>query len=339
MMGNLILDIEGVELSREDQEILQHPAVCGVILFTRNYQSTEQLNALIQAIRNTTSKRLLIGVDQEGGRVQRFREGFISLPALRTIGHLYDEQPQKALYIAQQHAWLMATELLALDIDFSFAPVLDLDKSLSEVIGDRAFHGSPAIVSALGMAYLQGMRQAGMGAIGKHFPGHGSVAADSHTAIPIDTRPYDAIVKEDIVPFADMATYLTGIMPAHVIYSAVDPLPAGFSSFWLQTELRQRLGFTGAIFSDDLTMAGAAVVGSIAERAALALAAGCDALLVCNDRASAIAVLTLLENRQPYDALTESRLQNMYGKATLPYNELHNTVAWRDAIAALKPLL
>lgn len=294
-----MLDLEGLALTPDEKNLLQHPQVGGVILFTRNYQSHDQLRELIQQIRTTQFAPLLIAVDQEGGRVQRFREGFTRLPAIRTLGEHYQTSPEESKQHAKQMGYQMASELRAFDIDFSFAPVLDLDKEISEVIGDRAFHRDPKIVIELARAYIEGMHDAGMAAIGKHFPGHGSVAADSHTAIPIDDRSYDDVMSEDGLPFIEFSkNAIEGFMPAHIIFEKIDPLPVGFSRFWLQTVLRDRLGFQGAIFSDDLSMAGASVIGNMNERAKQALTAGCDCILICNDRINAVKTLEYLEQKK-----------------------------------------
>lgn len=338
-LGPVILDLIGTEITAEEREILRHPQVGGIILFSRNYHSRDQLQNLIQQIRESSQEPLLITVDHEGGRVQRFREGFTSLPAFEKLGHIYTSDPARAKQIASIHAWLMASELLAFDIDLSFTPVLDLAKGISHVIGDRSFNRDPHVVAELGQAYIKGLQQAGMSAVGKHFPGHGSVAADSHTDIPIDDRDFNVIEQDDLIPFAKLSSQLNAIMPAHVIYSDVDKMPAGFSEFWLQRILRQQLEFEGVIFSDDLTMAGAKVAGSITERAQLALYAGCDSLLVCNDRKSAISVLEELEQQAYiYDPQSPFRLQKLSGRGTLSYQELTKTPAWKEAVNFISKL-
>lgn len=332
-----MLDVAGVELSTEERERLRHPLVGGVILFSRNYHSLEQLQELVSAIHALREPRLLVAVDHEGGRVQRFRDGFTALPAVRRLGVLYDSDRKRAQRLAETCGWLMASELRAAGIDFSFAPVLDLDRGISAVIGDRAFHSDPEAASDLAHAYMIGMKKAGMEATGKHFPGHGAVAADSHTAAPVDKRRYEDIYAEDIVPFERMIHFGMGaIMPAHVIYSSVDAQPAGFSRFWLQEVLRKRLGFKGAIFSDDLSMEGASVVGGAVERAHAALEAGCDMLLVCNDPHAAMQILDGLgEHDNP---VAYARLVRMRGHGHIPWAQLHQDPTWRQACQAVAGL-
>lgn len=288
--GPLMVDVGGLSLTAEDREVLAHPLVGSVILFSRNVDTPEQIRALTDDMR-AARPNLLIAVDQEGGRVQRFREGFTRLPAMRSFGRQHDSDPVAALSAARACGELMAREVRAVGVDFSFAPVLDLDAGISGVIGDRAFHSQPEPAIALIRAFMQGMKAGGMMTIGKHFPGHGSVAADSHLALPVDARAWAEIEAYDLKPFAALARELDGIMPAHVVYPQVDPLPAGFSPFWLKTVLREQLGFQGVIFSDDLCMEGAVGVGPMSERVDVALAAGCDVVLICNNRAEVLGVL------------------------------------------------
>ncbi len=334
-LGPVMVDLAGSELRPEDIDRLRHPACGGVILFARNYQSPEQIERLTRSIRAVREPALLIAVDQEGGRVQRFRESFLSLPPLRALGRRYDQSVAEALALAQRHAWLMASECLAVGVDFSFAPVLDLDYGASGVIGDRALHADPEVVGALAEAYIGGMRRAGMAAVGKHFPGHGFVAADSHVDLPVDTRTWAEIERADLQPFAcGVRAGLAGVMPAHVVYSSCDPQPAGFSRFWLQDVLRERLGFEGVIFSDDLSMAGAGFAGGPAERALAALAAGCEMLLVCNQPAAADATLeTVWRAIQAHPA--NARLERMRAGVTLDWRALHASSEWGDASASL----
>jgi len=313
-LGPVMLDLEGTQLSAEESELLRHPAVGGVILFRRNFECPEQLLALTQAIREADDRGLLIAVDQEGGRVQRFCEGLTRLPAAARFGLLYEQDAQRALEAAREVGWLMAAELRQLGIDFSFAPVLDVEQGLSQVIGDRAFATTPAAVAALASAWLEGVRSAGMAGCGKHFPGHGGVAADSHLELPEDYRPLAALEDADLLPFRRLiAQGLEAMMPAHVRYVAIDPQPAGFSAFWLREMLRRRLRFDGVVISDDLNMAGAAVAGAPAARALAALQAGCDLALICNHREAAIAVVEALADWwRPESA---ARLQRLRGRA------------------------
>lgn len=294
--GPLMLDLEGLELDSQDVELLQRPSVGGLILFSRNYASVNQLRELVGAIRSARPG-ILIAVDQEGGRVQRFREGFSALPPLNILQARYAQNVEKALADARELAWLMATEILDYGLDFSFAPVLDLFTVDSRVIGDRAFSANPQEVSELAQAYISGMHDAGMAATGKHFPGHGSVSADSHLELPEDTRTLEQIAAADLIPFKACAQSLDAVMPAHILYSQVDGHCAGFSPYWLQQVLRQQLGFEGVIFSDDLSMQAAHSVGDCIKRCELALAAGCDMVLLCNDRASAIRCADFLDNQ------------------------------------------
>lgn len=293
--GPVMLDVAGHELSAEERDVLQHPLVGGVILFARNYAEPEQLRALTTAIR-TARPELIISVDHEGGRVQRFRDGFTRLPAMRRLGEAWALDPVFGKSCARQAGLVLAAELRAHGVDLSYAPVLDLDYGVSSVIGDRAFHREPAVATELAREVIAGLAQAGLRAVGKHFPGHGAVEADSHVAIPVDGRGFDAVWAEDIVPFRLLAGELGGVMPAHVIFEHIDARPAGFSPFWLQDVLRGRLGFRGVIFSDDLTMEGASVAGGIRERAAAAHGAGCDMVLVCNRPDLAV---QLLDRWQP----------------------------------------
>ena len=323
-----MVDLAGPDLLPEEGEMLRHPLVGGVILFSRNYISPEQVRDLISRIHDLREPHLLVAVDHEGGRVQRFREGFSRLPAAGRIGEHYGQAPERAVAAAEACGWLMAAELRAVGVDFSFAPVLDLHRGVSQVIDDRAFHRNPEAVARMARGYTKGMQRAGMAAVGKHFPGHGSVEADSHTSLPVDSRSFEDIQTEDLLAFERMIHYgLPAIMPAHVVYPAVDEQPAGFSRLWLQTVLRERLGFQGAIFSDDLSMAGASVAGDFVDRSRTALAAGCDMVLVCNDRDGAHEVLAGLGEYQ--DPVAHARLARMHGRAGTPWDELLATDEWR----------
>ena len=309
-----MFDLQGPELMPVERDLLVHPAAGGVILFTRNYANREQLARLVAEVHAVRDPPLLVAVDHEGGRVQRFRPGFTALPPCAALGRLHDKDPQRARAMAREYGWLMAIELRTLGVDFSFAPVLDLGIGVSQVIGDRAVHTNPRTVTRLAQAYLDGMHEAGMAGVGKHFPGHGSVAADSHCEIPVDGRSLEVITSADLTPFAGLVRAgLDAVMPAHVIYSEVDTVPAGFSEVWLRQVLRQDLGFQGAIFSDDIDMAGARGAGAHSERARRALAAGCDMVLMCNRPEALPAALDALSAlREP---LSEARLARMRGRA------------------------
>lgn len=281
-LGPVMLDVEGLVLTPGECERLRHPLVGGVILFSRNYASRQQLSALTAEIRALRDPSLLITVDHEGGRVQRFRDGFTALPSMRVLGDMWPGDPEGARRLARQAGQVLAAELIRDGVDLSYAPVLDLDYGVSSVIGDRAFHRQPEVTIALAGALIDGMADSGMSCVGKHFPGHGFVEADSHVDTPRDPRDLEAILAEDVMPFRTLAPRLGGVMPAHVIYEKVAPEPAGFSAFWLGKVLRGMLAFKGVVFSDDLTMEAASVAGDIVARAKAASAAGCDVVLVCN---------------------------------------------------------
>jgi beta-N-acetylhexosaminidase len=309
-LGPLMVDVAGQELTVEDREVLAHPLIGSVILFTRNYSEPEQLQRLVAQIHALRNPRLLVATDQEGGRVQRFRAEFTTLPPLRLIGHQFDLDRAKGLELARQHGWLMASELLSCGLDISFAPCVDLDYGLSEVIGDRAFHNRGAAVGELAVTYLHGMRDAGMAATAKHFPGHGAVVADSHLALPVDRREFNDL-SEELTPYRRlMANGLSAVMVAHVLFPAVDDKPASLSRRWITEVLRGDLRFSGAVFADDLSMAGAASYGDIVERATQALAAGCDVLPVCNSRPSVLRLLAGLHlDPDPASHLRQARLR------------------------------
>ncbi|MBK8182159.1 MAG: beta-N-acetylhexosaminidase [Candidatus Competibacteraceae bacterium] len=329
-LGPVMLGLDGFELTAEDAEILRHPLVGGVILFSRNYQSLEQVAALTASIHALRQPRLLVAVDHEGGRVQRFREGFTRLPAVRCLGEIYDQDRPRAKQLARVTGWLMAAELRAVGVDFSFAPVLDLDHGVSGVIGDRAFHRDPEIVADLAHAYVSGMQKGGMEGVGKHFPGHGGIAADSHLELPVDLRSYDDLIATDLLAFERMIHYgLAALMPAHVLYPQVDDRPAGFSTRWLKDILRRQLEFQGVIFSDDLDMAGATEAGSPSERARAALAAGCDMALACNDRRAAVAILDNLHHVA--DPVSQVRLIRLHGRGHITVERLRRGAAWQRA--------
>jgi beta-N-acetylhexosaminidase len=329
-LGPLMVDVLGLELSEQERDILQHPLVGGVILFSRNYESPEQVAALTASIRALRDPHLIISVDHEGGRVQRFRKGFTRLPPIGALGKQYMQHPQQTLEYAEKTGWLMATELRSVGVDFSFAPVLDLDYGVSEIIGDRAFHRDPEAVASMAYAYIQGMKRAWMPAVGKHFPGHGGVEVDSHLGLPVDSRHFEDMIQADILPFSRLCqTELAGIMPAHIVYEQSDSLPAGFSPFWIKEILRDRLGFQGAVLSDDLSMEGAAVMGNSLERAEAALDAGCDMVLVCNKPESVIQVIDGLKVKD--DALRHMRLVRLHGRHGMERDELFASQQWKDA--------
>jgi beta-N-acetylhexosaminidase len=290
-LGCLMVDIAGTELTSDDVRVLTHPMVGSVILFSRNYRDVAQVSALTASIRALRTPHLLIAVDHEGGRVQRFRQGFTALPPARLLGRRFDADRREGLRLTQSVGWLMASELRSVGVDFSFAPCADLDYGVSEIIGDRAFHTEADAVGALAVAYMAGMRDAGMPAIAKHFPGHGAVVADSHVALPVDRREY-VDLEADIRPYRLLIeNHLPAVMAAHVVYPALDRLPASLSKRWVTGVLREELKFHGCVFADDLTMAGAAAFGDIIERTRLAIAAGCDVLPICNHRQAVQSVL------------------------------------------------
>jgi len=327
-----MFDLAGPSLLTEEVEMLKHPAAGGVILFSRNYESPEQITELVRQIHSLRTPSLLVAVDQEGGRVQRFKEGFTPLPPAAWLGRGFEHNPKQAKHITELLGWLMAAELRTVGVDFSFAPVLDLNRGISEVIGDRALHQSPDAVAELGCAWMRGVHGAGMAAVGKHFPGHGGVAADSHLTLPVDRRDLEDIAMEDLLPFQRLIdSGLEAIMPAHVIYQQVSPELAGFSSFWLEDILRSRLGFQGVIFSDDLSMHAAHEAGDYSARAEAALDAGCDMILVCNNTAGAAEVLDRLSDYN--NPACQMRLIRMHGRNALQREQLHLDARWRAALA------
>jgi len=338
LMGPIILDLTGFELSHEEREMLKHPQVGGIIFFSRNYESPQQLKDLILQIHECSAQRLLLTVDQEGGRVQRFLSGFTPLPPLSKIGALYTENPKQAMVLAEVHGWLMASELLTLGIDLSFSPILDLDNHLNQVIGTRSFHNNPTTVTKLARATIQGISKAGMCTVGKHFPGHGSVTSDTHTDFAVDPRSYKMIESSDLIPFSKLSLTLDAMMASHIIYSQIDSLPCGFSSVWLQTILRKTLNFSGAIFTDDLSMHAVQAMWGIVERVKLALHAGCHGLLICNNRKDAITALEYLESTQSDALYSDWHLQKLFSRRTLATATLRRTAAWRDAVRLLSEL-
>ncbi len=332
-----MLDLEGAELSLEEEALLTRPQVGGVILFTRNYRDPEQLTALIDRIHAVRQPKLLIAVDHEGGRVQRFREGFTRLPPAAAFGAVHDRDPARACHLASLSGWLTASELRACGVDFSFSPVLDLRSRASTVIGDRAFHADVDAVVNLARAYIGGLRRGGMAAVGKHFPGHGSVEGDSHLVTPCDHRDLESVQMSDLRVFERIiADGLPAIVPAHVIFDRMDERPAGFSRYWLKDVLRGHLSFQGAVFSDDLVMAGAAVMGDIVHRGAAALKAGCDMLLVCNDREAAIRLLDAVP--ESADPIRSARLARMHGLHRSAREALRESEAYRAAVAEIEAL-
>lgn len=327
-LGPLMVDLESTSISQTEKELLLKPEVGGVILFTRNFESVEQVTELVSEIHALRGPHLLVAVDHEGGRVQRFHEGFSRIPAAAVYAKTGDEDIAKSRQLAENAGWLMAVELRACGIDFSFAPVLDLAHGVSGVIGDRAFHSKPATVATLAYAFMHGMKNAGMKAVGKHFPGHGGVVEDSHIAMPVDHRQLDELMQSDILPFQSMIeNQLSAIMPAHVIYDQVDTRPAGYSSFWIKEILRQHLGFQGVVFSDDLSMEAACVVGGYGERAEAALAAGCDMALVCNHLDGAIEAAEFLKGYS--NPTSQLRLIRMHGEQSISWQQLKQNQQWQ----------
>ncbi len=328
-LGPLMIDIRATELTRVECDLLKHPLVGGVILFKRNFKSAEQVLELVAEIHALREPELLIAVDQEGGRVQRFQAPLTTLPPMRALGHCYDAQGSASLRYAHASGWLMAAEVGALGLDFSFAPVLDVDRGLCDVIGDRALHSEPAVVARLALAYMQGMEAAGMAAVAKHFPSHAGVVADTHLQVAEDRRPFSELL-DDLEPYRRLIDNgLAGVMAAHVAFSSVDPRPAGFSAWWLRTQLRGELGFKGAIFSDDLSMAGAASVGDMVARVEVALEAGCDMALICNAPDDVVTVLERL--RLEANPRSQLRLMRLRRRRDWDWSTLQTSAEWLDA--------
>ena len=324
-LGPLLIGLAGLTVSTEESEWLRHPAVGGVVLFTRNYHDVSQLSDLCASIVGIAGRELLICVDNEGGRIQRFREGFTRLPPLAVLGKMYTRSVPNAVDFAYRHGRVMATELLLCGVDLSFAPVLDIgDRSV--VIGDRALAADSAVIIELADAYIAGMHDAGMVATGKHFPGHGSVEADSHTDDVCDLRAFEEIEQADLKPFAALSGKLDAVMMAHVLYPAVDDRPAGYSPFWIKTILRQKLGYQGTIFSDDLGMFAAKVAGGLIDRVRDSLLAGCDAVLVCQPED----VRQLLANTHELFADADLALKRLRGRITATRDEIESVGEWRQ---------
>ena len=329
-LGPLMIDLQGTTITAEERELLRHPLVGGVILFTRNYVDPEQLTQLVAGIHAERNPPLIVAVDQEGGRVQRFIPGFSRLPPARLIGHAFDQDPKSGLELARRAAWLMAAELRAHGVDISFAPVVDLDYGVNEAIGSRAFHKRTEVVGQLAVAYMHGMREAGMAATAKHFPGHGAVTADSHYALPVDRREL-VDMSDDLSPYRRLiANGLPSVMVAHIVFPALDTAPASLSSSWIRDVLRGELHFQGVVFADDLSMGGAAAAyGDVVTRAQKALAAGCDMLPVCNNRASVIALLDGLKvEPEPASRL---RLVRLHGRDGMTREALQVHPDWQRA--------
>ena len=348
--GPVVLDVEGLELNAHDKKRILHPLTGGVILFGRNYKDRAQLTKLTQTIHDLRPD-VLISIDHEGGRVQRCRtDGFTHLPAMGKLGQLWSSgikgkkstpaaNALLAMNAASAVGYILAAELRACGVDFSFTPVLDLDYGRSKVIGDRSFSGEPSIVAALSKNINHGLLMAGMKNCGKHFPGHGWAEADSHVAIPVDERPLEKILAQDAQPYADLGIALDSVMPAHVIYPKVDKHPAGFSKVWLQDILRKRIGFTGVIFSDDLSMEGASVAGSVVNGAQMALRAGCDSVLICNRPDLADQLLSNLKVDKRSFAISQERIKRLFPKGeTLSWKKLQEEAEYKKAKQLLQSL-
>ncbi len=336
-LGSVMIDIEGTCLQPIEKERLMSPLVAGVILFSRNFETIEQLQRLTTQIHNLRHPRLLIAVDHEGGRVQRFREGFTHIPPMRLLGTLYEQDPSNSYQVAEKIGWLLAAELLSVGVDFSFAPVVDLDYGGSTVIGDRAFHRHSAAVGNLSFHLMLGMRKAGMASVAKHFPGHGFIEADTHIEMVVDERPFMEVQQHDMKPFLHLIENgLDAVMPAHVIYPKVDSLPAGFSEVWLQAILRKQCHFEGAIISDDMSMKAAQAYGTPSERVLKALQAGCDLVLVCNDPLASDEVLAKLVWHAC--TLSHARLIRLHGHGKFNYATLRFDPQWQAAVSVVNEL-
>ena len=344
MTGPVICDVDGLALTDEDRQRIAHPQCGGIILFSRNYESPQQLKLLTAEIRQASPSPRLITVDHEGGRVQRFRKKFQSIPSMASLGRLYREDPTQALYLAECFGWLMAAELRYYDIDLSFAPVLDVANPVSDVIGDRAFAEKPEDIIDLARRWIKGMNDAGMSAVGKHFPGHGSVAGDSHHMMPIDSRSFDAIEALDLQPFRVlMKENLQGLMMAHVVYPEVDDLGAGFSEKWVKQYIRESCQYDGVVFSDDLCMLGAESIGDMAARTERALNAGCNVLLVCNNSQASDQVLEAARAYQSsagHSSLDQlNPLERLFPPAEISFDDLFEQQIWQQRSELLSNFL
>jgi len=333
-LGPVMLDIDGLSLTPADRDLLLEPAVGGLILFSRNYRSPEQLADLVAEVRALRSPPPIVAVDHEGGRVQRFRNGFTAIPPMRALGRQYNNDRDAALALARHAGWLIGSELRASDIDLCFAPCIDLDWGVSEIIGDRSFHAKASVVSELAAELSRGLRNAGMAAVAKHFPGHGAVVPDSHENLPVDRREYGDLL-DDMQPYDRLITsgLIAGVMMAHIVYREMDELPAGFAPFWIQRELRSRLGFDGAVLSDDLSMKATRAYGSMPDRARRALDAGCDMVLICNDRDAALATVKIL--RDYSNPLSLVRLARLHGTGHVLRESLLASDEWHQANSEL----
>ena len=335
-LGPLMIDLKGTGMDAEERSWLQAPAVGGVILFTRNFRDLDQLGELVAEIHAARNPPLLVAVDHEGGRVQRFRGPFTELPPMRALGRLHDRNPGEALAASRAFGWLMAAELRALGIDLSFAPVVDLDLGMAEVIGDRALHFDAAVVGALSAEFSSGANAAGMAMTAKHFPTHAGARADSHTALAVDDRDLDQLT-DDLNPYRHLiAAGLESVMVGHVIFPAVDPLPASLSPFWMREQLRERLGFDGAVLSDDMSMAGAEVGGNCGQRIIQSLEAGCDMVLLCNAPGEVPGAIDALVNHR--NASSSPRLARLRGGVRTGWKELRQSDMWRVARKQLESL-
>jgi beta-N-acetylhexosaminidase len=332
-----MIDLRGAALEPDEREWLESPLVGGVILFTRNFESREQLARLVAEIHGVRQPALLVAVDHEGGRVQRFREGFLRLPPLRALGRLHDQDERAALDAAAAFGWLAAAELRAVGIDLALAPVVDRDLGLADVIGDRAFHADAQVVAALARSFAKGAKRAGMAATAKHFPTHSGARSDSHLEFAEDRRDYGELL-DDLLPYrALIRGGLQSVMMAHVSFPAVDTKPASFSKWWIGEQLRGELGFNGVVISDDLSMLGAAVIGPVETRVRAALEAGCDLVLLCNAPDKVPGVLEAL--RGYVNPVSQVRLTRLHGRGGGNWDELHGSAEWRKARAIIEPLL